>query len=153
MHAVFLYHAIPKGLNMSIVNAGALPIFTDIDAELRNLCEEVILNKSADGNHVERFLKLAEATKERLAAEKAGGVFPKSVAVHVKGLIEEELSVGESREVQKLIEDQLRIEEQAVEMLPTCVFAHVTGLIEEELSAGAPLEVQSPIEDQFRVAK
>lgn len=70
MHAVFLYHAIPKGLNMSIVNAGALPIFTDIDLELRTMCEEVIMNKSERNDHVERFLKLAEATKERIAAAK-----------------------------------------------------------------------------------
>ena len=72
MHAVFLYHAIPKGLNMSIVNAGALPIYTDIETELRELCEEVILNVSEDGNHVERFLKKAEAVKDRIAAEKVG---------------------------------------------------------------------------------
>eukprot|EP00392_Amoebophrya_sp_AT5.2_P004952 g4961.t1 len=72
MHAVFLYHGIPRGLNMSIVNAGALPIYTDIETNLRKQCEEVILNKSEDGNHVERFLQLAEETKARLAAEKAG---------------------------------------------------------------------------------
>ncbi len=35
MHAVLLYHAIPKGLNMAIVNAGALPIYSDIDEKLR----------------------------------------------------------------------------------------------------------------------
>jgi 5-methyltetrahydrofolate--homocysteine methyltransferase len=63
MHTVFLYHAVPKGLNMSIVNPGGLPRYTDIDAKSRKLCEEVILNKSADGKHVERFLEYAELVK------------------------------------------------------------------------------------------
>merc|ERR1712178_292725 len=46
MHSVFLYHAVPQGLNMSIVNPGGLPRYTDIDEHTRKLCEEVILNKS-----------------------------------------------------------------------------------------------------------
>merc|ERR550514_1489449 len=63
MHSVFLYHAIPKGLNMSIVNPGGLPRYEDIDENTRRLCEEVILNKSKDGKHVERFLEFAESAK------------------------------------------------------------------------------------------
>jgi 5-methyltetrahydrofolate--homocysteine methyltransferase len=60
MHSIFLYHGVPMGLNMSIVNPGSLPRYEDIDANTRKLCEEVLLNKSADGNHVERFLEFAE---------------------------------------------------------------------------------------------
>merc|ERR550537_582169 len=63
MHSVFLYHAVPQGLNMSIVNPGGLPRYTDIDEHTRKLCEEVILNKSPDGKHVERFLEFAETVK------------------------------------------------------------------------------------------
>eukprot|EP00972_Heterocapsa_arctica_P100159 14769363-Heterocapsa_arctica.AAC.1 len=63
MHSIFLYHGIPRGLNMSIVNPGSLPRYEDIDANTRKLCEEVILNKSADGQHVERFIEFAEAVK------------------------------------------------------------------------------------------
>jgi len=63
MHTVFLYHAVPKGLNMSIVNPGGLPRYTDIDEKTRKLCEEVILNNSTDGKHVERFLEFAESVK------------------------------------------------------------------------------------------
>jgi 5-methyltetrahydrofolate--homocysteine methyltransferase len=73
MHSVFLYHAIPKGLNMSIVNPGGLPRYTDIDANTRKLCEEVILNKSADGKHVERFLEFAEQVKNPPKGAAAGG--------------------------------------------------------------------------------
>merc|ERR1712178_155511 len=68
MHSVFLYHAVPKGLNMSIVNPGGLPRYEDIDEHTRKLCEEVILNKSDDGNHVERFLEFAEQVKNPPAA-------------------------------------------------------------------------------------
>jgi len=71
MHSVFLYHAVPKGLNMSIVNPGSLPRYEDIDARSRALCEEVILNKSTDGNHVERFLEYAEKVKNPPAAPAA----------------------------------------------------------------------------------
>mmetsp|Transcript_69181 Transcript_69181/g.156889 ORF Transcript_69181/g.156889 Transcript_69181/m.156889 type:complete len:1274 (+) Transcript_69181:67-3888(+) len=73
MHTVFLYHAVPKGLNMSIVNPGSLPRYTDIDANTRKLCEEVILNNSADGKHVERFLEFAENVKKPAPAAAAAG--------------------------------------------------------------------------------
>jgi 5-methyltetrahydrofolate--homocysteine methyltransferase len=45
MHSVFLYHAIPAGMNMGIVNAGALPIYTDIDPQMKKVVEDAILNK------------------------------------------------------------------------------------------------------------
>ena len=47
MHSVFLYHAIRAGLDMGIVNAGQLTIYDDIEPELRELCEDVILNRRA----------------------------------------------------------------------------------------------------------
>jgi len=51
-HSVFLYHAIKNGMDMGIVNAGKLPIYDQIDVNLRAILEEVVLNKSADGGHV-----------------------------------------------------------------------------------------------------
>ena len=48
MHSVFLYHAIRQGLSMGIVNAGQLAIYEDIDSELRDLVEDVILNRRSD---------------------------------------------------------------------------------------------------------
>ena len=47
LHSVFLYHAIKAGLDMAIVNAGALPIYEQIEGHLRDLCEALIWNKSA----------------------------------------------------------------------------------------------------------
>lgn len=55
-HSVFLYHAIQKGMNMGIVNAGKLPVYDDIPKELSTLLTEVIMNKSDDGTHVQRLI-------------------------------------------------------------------------------------------------
>ncbi|WP_294303031.1 methionine synthase [uncultured Sphingomonas sp.] len=73
MHSVFLYHAIPAGMDMAIVNAGQLDIYDQIDPELRTACEDVILNRDPDAG--ERLVALAErfrgtdAVAEKQAAE------------------------------------------------------------------------------------
>jgi len=61
MHSVFLYHAIPAGLDMAIVNAGQLDIYDAIDPKLRAACEDVILNR--DEGATERLIALAESYK------------------------------------------------------------------------------------------
>src|ERR671930_2521799 len=58
MHSVFLYHAIHAGMDMGIVNAGQMIVYDDIDPELRQTCEDVILNR--DPGASERLLALAE---------------------------------------------------------------------------------------------
>jgi 5-methyltetrahydrofolate--homocysteine methyltransferase len=58
MHSVFLYHAIRAGMDMGIVNAGQLALYDDIDPELRDLVEDVILNRRADAT--DRLLEAAE---------------------------------------------------------------------------------------------
>jgi 5-methyltetrahydrofolate--homocysteine methyltransferase len=58
MHSVFLYHAIKAGMDMGIVNAGQMIVYDDIDPELRQVCEDVILNRDASAS--ERLLQLAE---------------------------------------------------------------------------------------------
>lgn len=58
MHAVFLYHAIQAGMDMGIVNAGQLAIYENIDADLREACEDVVLNRHDDAT--ERLLEIAE---------------------------------------------------------------------------------------------
>jgi 5-methyltetrahydrofolate--homocysteine methyltransferase len=68
MHAVFLYHAIRAGLDMAIVNAGALPVYDEIPRELRDACEDVILNRRPDAT--ERLVALAESYKGGAAAKK-----------------------------------------------------------------------------------
>ncbi len=58
MHAVFLYHAIQAGMDMGIVNAGQLAVYESIDPELREACEDVVLNRRSEGT--ERLLTVAE---------------------------------------------------------------------------------------------
>ena len=66
MHSVFLYHAIQNGLNMAIVNAGQLAIYADIDPELRDLVEDVVLNRRSDGTDrlVDRAPAFADSGEE-----------------------------------------------------------------------------------------
>jgi len=65
MHAVFLYHAIKAGMDMGIVNAGQLAVYDQIDPELREACEDVVLNRKpkAGGTATERMLEIAERFK------------------------------------------------------------------------------------------
>ncbi len=68
MHSVFLYHAIAAGMDMAIVNAGALPVYDDIDPELRELCEDAILNRREDAT--DRLLDAAQKHKGSGGAQK-----------------------------------------------------------------------------------
>ena len=61
MHSVFLYHAIAAGMDMGIVNAGQLTVYDDIDPELRELCEDVVLNRRKDST--ERLVEAAARFK------------------------------------------------------------------------------------------
>src|SRR3954470_17436794 len=67
IHAVFLYHAIQAGMDMGIVNAGALVVYDQVDPELRERIEDVILNRRSDST--ERLLEIAE--RFNTAAEEA----------------------------------------------------------------------------------
>lgn len=68
IHSVFLYHAIRAGMDMGIVNAGAMPIYDELDPELRERVEDVILNRRKDGT--ERLLEIAERYKGKKGAAK-----------------------------------------------------------------------------------
>jgi 5-methyltetrahydrofolate--homocysteine methyltransferase len=73
MHSIFLYHAVPAGMDMGIVNAGQLDVYDAIDPELREACEDVILDRRDDAT--ERLITLAERyrgtdeVEEKKAAE------------------------------------------------------------------------------------
>jgi 5-methyltetrahydrofolate--homocysteine methyltransferase len=61
IHVVFLYHAIRAGMDMGIVNAGAMPLYDDLDADLRERVEDVVLNRRNDAT--ERLLEIADKYK------------------------------------------------------------------------------------------
>jgi 5-methyltetrahydrofolate--homocysteine methyltransferase len=58
MHSVFLFHAIKAGMDLGIVNAGQIAVYDELDPQLREACEDVVLNRRADAS--ERLLALAD---------------------------------------------------------------------------------------------
>ena len=70
IHSVFLYHAIRAGMDFGIVNAGALPIYDDLDQDLRERVEDVVLNRRADAT--ERLMEIAGRYRKG-AREKGDG--------------------------------------------------------------------------------
>ena len=91
MHSVFLYYAIPAGMDMAIVNAGQLDVYDQIEPELRQACEDVILNKDPEAG--DRLVALAEkfkgtdAVAEKQAAEWRGWAVEKRLEhALVKGI-------------------------------------------------------------------
>ena len=66
IHSVFLYYAIKAGMDMGIVNAGQLVIYDEIEPTLKQLCEDVILNKNNDNNEAtEKLIQFAETVKAK----------------------------------------------------------------------------------------
>jgi 5-methyltetrahydrofolate--homocysteine methyltransferase len=66
IHSVFLYHAIKAGMGMGIVNAGQLVVYDEIEPTLRQLCEDVLLNKNNDNNEAtEKLITHAETVKAK----------------------------------------------------------------------------------------
>lgn len=63
MHSIFLYYAIQAGMGMGIVNAGALPLYDDIEKELKDKIEEVLFNRSAEAT--DALISFAEKLKEK----------------------------------------------------------------------------------------
>jgi 5-methyltetrahydrofolate--homocysteine methyltransferase len=65
IHAVFLVHAVAAGMDMGIVNAGALPVVDDLDADLRQRVEDLVLDRRADAT--ERLLEVADTIREKVS--------------------------------------------------------------------------------------
>ncbi len=72
IHAVFLYHAIKRGMTMGIVNAGALEVYDEVDPELRERIEDVVLMRAPKegGDATEHLIALAERFKGDAVGEK-----------------------------------------------------------------------------------
>ncbi|MBS1607976.1 MAG: methionine synthase [Bacteroidetes bacterium] len=71
MHSVFLYYAIKAGMDMGIVNAGQLVVYDEIEPQLRQLCEDVILNRNNTNNEAtEKLIAFAETVKAKGKEEK-----------------------------------------------------------------------------------
>ena len=92
MHSVFLYHAVRAGLGLAIVNAGRLPVYEDIEPDLRDRIEDAILNRRPDAT--ERLIEVASQAQESATANAAddswrdGSVHERLVHALVHGLDE-----------------------------------------------------------------
>ncbi|MDI9848192.1 methionine synthase [Rhodoblastus sp. 17X3] len=110
MHSVFLYHAIAVGMDMGIVNAGQLAVYEKIDPELREACEDVVLDRRPDAT--ERLLTLAEQyrgkageIREKDAAWREAGVEARLEYALVNGVtdfIEADVEEARSRSTRAL---------------------------------------------------
>ncbi len=127
IHSVFLFHAIEAGLDMGIVNAGALVVYDEIEPDLRDRIEDVVLNRRPDA--AERLLEIAE--KHRGSGEQA------------------EVAIREWR--------SLPIRERITHALVKGLDAHAEEDAEElraeiEASGGRPIEViEGPLMDGMNV--
>jgi len=92
MHSAFLYHAIKAGLDMGIVNAGQLEVYEEIPKDLRDLVEDVLLNRRHDAT--ERLIDFAEKVKQKDKAEvvkdewRNGPVEERLKHALIKGIVE-----------------------------------------------------------------
>ncbi|WP_269217205.1 methionine synthase [Nocardioides sp. cx-173] len=109
IHAVFLYHAIEAGLDMGIVNAGALVVYDQVEPELRERIEDVVLNRRPDA--AERLLEIAEAhnkagEKEETAAQEWRSLPVGERITHalVKGI--DAYAESDTEELRQLIADR-----------------------------------------------
>ncbi|HEY3737991.1 MAG TPA: methionine synthase [Jatrophihabitans sp.] len=109
IHAVFLYHAVAAGMDMGIVNAGALVVYDQVPEELRERIEDVILNRRSDAT--ERLLEIAgdyagsgaaaevvdEAWRSLPVDERITHALVKGIDEHVEADTEELRALIESR--------------------------------------------------------
>ena len=127
IHAVFLFHAIEAGLDMGIVNAGALVVYDEVEPELRERIEDVVLNRRPDA--AERLLEIAEEHNRQ----------------------------GEQKEVAELEWRSLPLGERITHALVKGLDAHIeadTELLRAEISerGGRPIEViEGPLMDGMNV--
>jgi 5-methyltetrahydrofolate--homocysteine methyltransferase len=132
MHSCCLALAIPRGLNMSIVNAGLLPVFSDIPEDMRNLCCEVILNESPNNDHVERILAMAEDMAEKKKAEKAAGtgaVKVEEVAEWRKLSVQERITHALVKGIDKfIVDDCIEVQENGMKELHIIEGPLMTGM-------------------------
>ncbi|MFI5312148.1 MAG: methionine synthase, partial [Gemmatimonadales bacterium] len=111
IHAVFLYHAVAAGMDMGIVNAGALPLYTDIPPQLLERVEDVVLNRRPDAT--ERLLEIADGVKGD-ASKKATNLEWRNGPVHerlkhalVHGIAD--FVVEDTEEARKLAERPIEV--------------------------------------------
>ncbi len=103
MHTAFLYHAVKAGLDMGIVNAGQLGVYEEIDRELRDLVEDVLLNRRPDAT--ERLLSFASSMSAGGEARKAAAETWRSLPL--EGRLQHALVAGNADHIEKDVAEAL----------------------------------------------
>ena len=101
MHSVFLYYAIKDGMDFGIVDAGRIPLFDDIENDLREMCIDAILNRDPD-NIVERLLEKCELIKSE---KESGGNNKKKIDEWRTKSVEDRLSHALVKGIDKYINE------------------------------------------------
>jgi 5-methyltetrahydrofolate--homocysteine methyltransferase len=112
MHAVFLYHGIRAGMDLGIVNAGALPVYDDIPEELRTAIEDVLFNRRPDAT--ERLTELARSVQgasAKAAKDQAWRLLPVEQRL-VHALVE-----GIADHIEEDVEEARRGRSRAIEVI------------------------------------
>jgi len=113
MHSVFLYEAVKAGMDMGIVNAGQLAVYDDIEPELKQLVEDVVLNRNQEGRGAatERLLERSLLEREKMETAKNGGGGPAAAATAGKATqqwremsVEERLSYALVKGIDQFVE-------------------------------------------------
>jgi 5-methyltetrahydrofolate--homocysteine methyltransferase len=120
MHSAFLYHAIRAGLDMGIVNAGQLAVYEDIEPKLKELVEDVLLNRRPDAT--ERLVEYAETVKGQ------GGAAAEAEEAWRDAPLEERLKHAILKGIVKYIDEDAA---EARTKYPSCL-----AIIEGPLMAG-----------------
>jgi 5-methyltetrahydrofolate--homocysteine methyltransferase len=111
IHSVFLYHAVAAGMDMGIVNAGALTLYSDIPEALLERVEDVVLNRRADAT--ERLLEVADSVKGEARAKtvdmtwRTGPVHERLAHALVHGIAD--FVVEDTEEARKLAEHPIEV--------------------------------------------
>ena len=113
MHAVFLYHAIRAGMDMGIVNAGQLAIYEDIDPDLRERCEDVVLNRRADAT--DRLLDIAQRFKGEGGKKRTVDLSWRELPVNKR--LEHALVAGISEYVEQDVEEARQAAQRPLEVI------------------------------------
>ncbi|MDR0962810.1 MAG: methionine synthase [Mediterranea sp.] len=124
MHAVFLYHAIRAGMDMGIVNPATSVLYTDIPDDVRELIEDVVLNRHSDA--AEKLIDFAEKMKGEHAT--ATGTTQNTATWREGITLEERLKVALTKGISDYLEDDLH---EALQKYPKAV-----DIIEGPLMAG-----------------
>lgn len=112
MHTVFLYHAIKAGMDMGIVNASQLGVYDNIEGTLKDLCEDVLLNRNLEAT--EKLITYAETVKSAGKEQVIDDAWRRQ---HVNNRLEHALIKGLTEFIDEDVEEARRLVDRPIEVI------------------------------------